>query len=120
MSVGAVANFTLGLSPSAPYTAKKLSVEPVERVSPAKLTVAVPTPLLPTFTRKTLALPVKFNEPIAIAPSVPLRLMYENAPPSKLMGVAEDRRLFIAWIPESSHCNTALRTVTLEVPDRRP
>ena len=75
VSVGALVNFTNGLSPIEPAGDKNVTVEPVERVSELSVIVAVPIPVLPTFTRNTLAPPARLTVPRVIAPSVPLRLM---------------------------------------------
>ena len=75
VSVGALVNFTNGLSPIAPAGDKNVTVEPVERVIEFRFMVAVPMPELPTFTRNTLAPPASVRLPKVIVPSVPLRLM---------------------------------------------
>ena len=75
VSVGAVVNFTYGLSPIEPAGDKNVTVEPVERVIELRFMVAVPIPELPTFTRNTLAPPASVKLPKEIDPSVPLRLM---------------------------------------------
>ena len=113
-----------GFAPTTPVPLTKVKVELAVRVRlPLRLTVAEPRPPLPGLARKTEEPPTKETLPRAMTPSVPLRLMNSNAPPSSWMPTEEAKRFDIPWMPVSSQRRRLLRTLIVSpaaMPEKRP